>query len=372
MHVVQFSTAHHASDTRIFHKEAQSLSDAGHDVTLIAQHDGADERDGVRIAGIRGGDSRVDRFRSIPHVYRHAKAMDADVYHFHDPELLGVGLALSVTTDAKIVYDVHEDFNNQIQFKDWIPDVVKPVVANSIVPIQSLCARRFDAIVAANEWIAETFEARGHDVTVVGNFPITNEITIADYAHERDHEYVLSFVGNVDGTRGFIQMLEVTSRLRGRGYDVGLWVIGPILDDIEREANAFMQREGIEDAVRLFGFVDYAELFSYLAASDIGMMLVDQDLYEYGLSNKMFEYMYAELPVIATSTTSTRKYIPEACGVHLESDGDVQAQADAVAGLLDRSADERAEMGARGREHVLENCCWEMEAEKLIELYRTL
>lgn len=371
MRVVHISTAHKAFDGRIFQKELRTLASAGYDTTFMVHHDKRATRDGVRIEPLGTYDSRAERMSSVLTAYRRARSIDADVYHFHDPELLPVGVALSRRTDAKVIYDVHEDYDRQIQFKEWIPAVVRPVLERSIVPVQSACASQFDGLVAANEWIGETFARRGHDVTVVGNFPITNDIEIEDYSNRRDHEYVLSYVGNVDGNRGFRAMIEVTHRLRERGYDVGLWVIGPVDPELSSWADTYTRKHGLTDAVELFGYVDYTDVFSYLHASDVGMMLVDPDMYEYGLSNKMFEYMYAELPVAAHETVATRKYVPEECGVHVE-DPDREAQTDAVARLLDRPQSERDEMGVRGRQHVLENCSWENEGERLVEMYETL
>lgn len=371
MDVVHISTAHGAFDTRISHKQARSLSDGGHDVTFLVHHDESTTRDGVRIESLGDYDSRRERMAHVWRAFRRARRLDADVYHFHDPELLPAGVLLQLTTDADVVYDVHEDYDNQIAFKKWLPDPVKPVVANSIVPIQSQFMRHFDGVVVANEWIAADYERRGHDVTVVGNFPKVDGITFDPLPDEREQEYVLSFVGNVNGTRGITDMIEVVSCLRDRGYDVGLWVIGPIGDGVRDEVHRLIGTEGVGEHVRLLGWIDYEDIFSYLYTSDVGMMLVDRERYEHGLSNKMFEYMYSEIPVVAHATTSTRKYIPETCGVHIE-ETDTETQADAVASLLDLPQRERDEMGARGRRHVVENCTWENEAEKLLALYDSL
>ncbi len=56
-------------------------------------------------------------------VYRKAVSVQNDyqVFHFHDPELLGVGLILRILTRKKIVYDVHEDVPEDILLKHWIP-----------------------------------------------------------------------------------------------------------------------------------------------------------------------------------------------------------------------------------------------------------
>ena len=112
------STGHRTFDRRVFLKEARSLSDFGYDVKFIVHHEERTVRDGVEIVPLGTANSRAERWRHIPRAYKIAKSINADVYHLHVPELLPVGVALSQTTDAKIIFDAHEDFNqNTIYYR---------------------------------------------------------------------------------------------------------------------------------------------------------------------------------------------------------------------------------------------------------------
>jgi len=104
------TTVHVPFDGRIFHKEAKSLARAGYDVVLIARHTKAETIDGVRIVPVPEPRSRFRRMTSVTwKLYRQAVREDADVYHFHDPELMIVGLLLKVR-GKKVVWDVHEHY----------------------------------------------------------------------------------------------------------------------------------------------------------------------------------------------------------------------------------------------------------------------
>ena len=95
MKVCHMTSAHPPEDVRIFYKECVSLANAGYDVYLVAKGESY-EKNGVHIIGVgqpSGGRlSRMTKFSK--QVYQAALAVNADIYHFHDPELLPYGLKL--------------------------------------------------------------------------------------------------------------------------------------------------------------------------------------------------------------------------------------------------------------------------------------
>ncbi|HEY4601345.1 MAG TPA: glycosyltransferase, partial [Cerasibacillus sp.] len=105
--VVHLTTVHHPSDPRIYHKECLSLHRAGYNVTLISQKDEETQKDWpITHIPLKTYKSRWRRmiFGTID-AYRKAKQLKADVYHFHDPELLPVGWLLKKKTN-RVVYDI--------------------------------------------------------------------------------------------------------------------------------------------------------------------------------------------------------------------------------------------------------------------------
>ncbi|TEU17385.1 MAG: hypothetical protein E3J21_08470 [Anaerolineales bacterium] len=107
--VCVMTSVHPPFDPRIFHKEAQTLVQAGYEVVLIAPHDKESENvDGVHIIGLPRYKRRFYRPLNWWRILRVALRQKADVYHFHDPELLPIGLWLQWWTGKPVVYDVHE------------------------------------------------------------------------------------------------------------------------------------------------------------------------------------------------------------------------------------------------------------------------
>src|SRR5690625_4746589 len=104
---VHMTTVHHPYDPRIYHKECYSLQQAGYDVTLIAQEssEAAQTYEAITHIPVKTYSSRIKRmiFGSLA-AYRQAKKLKADVYHFHDSELLMFVWLVKKKEDIDIYY----------------------------------------------------------------------------------------------------------------------------------------------------------------------------------------------------------------------------------------------------------------------------
>jgi len=368
--VTILTSSHSTFDTRIFHKGARSLADAGYNVTLITPHSENTVRHGVKIRAVGKSDTETADIMHARQIYAEAKNIDADVYHFHDPGLIPFGVLLSYRTDGKVIYDCHEDYERAFLHYDFPPDYLNPAVARLYPSVQSLAAKRMDAVVAATDWIADDFRERGHqNVALVRNFPRKSILTSSDISVESDHKHTLVYVGNLSEDRGLFRMLNLVRELRERDRDVGLWLIGNLTGDDRRRTEAFVEEHSLENCVRPFGYIEPDNLSGHLQAADLGLCLLDRERAEYIIPTKIFEYMFSELPVVATKTTATERYLPEDCG-RLVS-GESREWIEAVEEILSDTA-LRSRMGKHGKETVETEYCWEKEEESLLSLYERL
>ncbi|WP_122088164.1 glycosyltransferase family 4 protein [Halalkalicoccus subterraneus] len=366
------TTVHPTSDQRIFRKQARALVDGGFDVSAVAHHDGDERRDGVEIRSLGEVDTRFDRWRHVYDAYRTAARLDADVYHFHDPELLLVGALLARRTDGKVIYDAHEYYPDAIYMREWIPMPIRWPLSRAFPYVESAFARELDAIITADEPTAEAFRRRGHErVVTIRNFPRIESISV-EPSVERDHDQLLAYVGQLSPERGLFRMLRLVAQLRETtNEDVGLWLLGEFKnDETERRAHDLIAEHDLEASVRLFGRVEYEAVVSVLAATDVGLALIDTERCRRNVPTKLFEYMLAGLPVVATSGRSIRRYLDESLGAFVPED-DTETQASVVAELL---ADEARmkRMGKRAAETVRTDYAWEREADRLLDLYEKL
>src|SRR5829696_2476761 len=172
MRVCHITTVHPVDDHRILHKECVSLRDAGYDVTLIAPHARDTTIAGIPVIGLRApARTRIERMLRRAHdAYRVAVALDADLYHFHDPEFLPYSTRLA-RAGKRVVYDAHEDVPTQIHYKEWIPGPSRSSVARAIARLEAECVARIDALVSPSLAVLERLAPHQSRAVLVANYP---------------------------------------------------------------------------------------------------------------------------------------------------------------------------------------------------------
>lgn len=361
------TTVHSPFDTRILHKQAKTLAKAGYDVILIAQHERDEVVKGVRIKALPRPRNRYTRIVFLTwQAFRLALRQRADVYHFHDPELLPIGILLKLFTRAKIIYDVHEDIPQQIFAKHWIPALLRRPLAVVFNAVEKFLAHAMDAMVVATEGIAEKFTRLAP--IVVHNYPDLGMLPNLPAACGEQQEKVLVYVGGISKPRGAVEMVRVL-KLLDSSRNVRLDLIGRFEpSSLEKELQALPGYE----RVHFLGWLPPEKVYAHLGIGHVGLVcLHPEPRYTVGLPVKLFEYMAAGLPVI-TSNFPLWKEIVEGNGCGLTVDPlDPEEIARAIEYLLDHP-EEAQRMGENGRRAVKKRYNWESGAKKLTALYERI
>jgi len=372
LRVCILTTVHPPFDTRIFYKQAKTLVRAGYNVTLIAQHDKNEVVDGVKIIALPKPRNRFTRILGLTwRAFRLVLCQHADVYHFHDPELLPVGIFLKLFTNAKVIYDVHEDYPKMIRVKYWIPKLFRQLAAFLFERIEVRGARALDRIVTVNEVIGGRF---GHNkVVLLKNYPLlalSKEVLRPKAARTSNSpkSIKLTYVGGLTRARGIKEIVEAVGAL-AENLNIQLDLIGKFTD---RSFEGEVSKLSGFRKTRLVGWVPHFKVWEYLQAADIGLMCLHPvGDYTYGLPVKLFEYMATGLPVIASNFPLWENFFKEhGCGLAVDPFNPEEIAA-AIEYLV-RNPVLRERMGDNGRRAVLEKYNWESEGQKLLALYAGL
>ena len=190
---VHLTSVHRPFDSRIFHKECRTLLAAGFDVVLVAPHDREETVDGVHVVPIAKAGRRLARFwRSGRDVLRRATELDGDVYHFHDPELIPVGLVLRLR-GKRVIYDVHEDLPRDVLDKAWIPGPLRWLTARAAAAAWRPLRLGVHAVVSANREYRTPLPRA--ETVLVRNFPIVGELSLDGARPYAGRPYDAIYVG---------------------------------------------------------------------------------------------------------------------------------------------------------------------------------
>ena len=211
MRICHLTSVHSYKDTRIFIKECQTLANAGFEVHLIAPNAPDKVIKNVNIHGIQSQKgNRIKRMtKTVNLVYRRALKINAMIYHFHDPELIPVGLKLKKKGKI-VIYDVHEDVPKQILTKTWIPKFLRRPLSWFIEKYENKKSQNFDVIVTATEFIKERFLENKCNAFDIKNYPLLEELKSENKKWSDKGNYVC-YIGGISYLRGINEMVRAVN-----------------------------------------------------------------------------------------------------------------------------------------------------------------
>lgn len=363
--VCHLSSAHKNNDTRIFHKQCVSLAKAGYETCFVVRGESM-ERDGVRIVGvpIEGG-SRLKRMLFAARtVYQKGLELDADIYEFHDPELLPYGLKLK-KRGKRVIFDSHEDYPTQILEKDWIPGPLRRLISKAYRAYETHVVKQLDAVFfPCTKNGVNIFEGRAKETVILSNAVLMSEIP-QELPKTKQPDRVCC-TGSLTYQRG------ITHLIKG-AYLAGVKLVlagNYSSQDYQKELEAMPEYACVEYK----GYLNREELAEVYRQSSVGMSTILNVGQYSSLDNfptKVYEYMAAGLPVIASDYPFLRKAAEEdGFGICVAPDRPEEI-AGAIKEILS-SPERAAEMGRRGRQAVMEKYNWNIEEKKMLQLYQKL
>lgn len=378
MKICHLTSVHPAEDIRIFVKECQSLQEAGHDVSLIVANSETYIKNNVHIIGVEAKSSNrfMKMFKGPAAVYKKALELNADVYHFHDPELMPVGLLLK-NRGKKVIYDVHEDVPEQVLSKQWIPKPLRKIVSFTVKAAEKFASKRYDGIVTATPTINNRFRTYNSNSVVVHNYPIMGELLddhdespVQNYEnlppHLRD-PYAL-YVGSITRIRGIFEMAEAIG-LANQKVPMKLVLAGAFAPPALQSE---LEKREEWKYIRYSGFLDRPGVKQHLKNAKVGLVLLyPEPRYMVSLPIKMFEYMAAGIPVIAANFPLWKEIVDDAeCGLCVDP-LNPQEISNALQWIMEHP-EEAAAMGQNGKRSIVEKYNWEHESKTLVQAYQQL
>lgn len=368
-------------DTRV-EKEVRTLIGAGERVTVVADAGaGLPEREtrsgGERVVRVPRRGPQVPGLRFLLHELRLARrlvGLRPDLLHAHDSNALVPVAYAAWRRRIPFVYDAHDL---------WLarPRRERGRVSHALnqawyALVERLLVHRAAATLTVSPPIARHLEDRYglSGVALVPNYP---ELEPAPTARDlRDlpgggriapHRPVVLYLGGLMAGRGLEQLVDAMAIVEGP--QLVILGEGPLAASLRGRAD----RLGIGDRVIMLEPVPSEQVVAHAASADLGVSpYVPTGLNNrYSMPNKLFQYLAAGIPVVASDFPQVREVV-EGAGAGLVADmTDPAAIAAAIEGILADPEAARA-MGARGRRAVADRYHWGVSAERLRGVYAAL
>lgn len=366
--VCHFTCGHAAEDTRVFKKECVSLAKNGYDVTLVTTCGESYEKNGVKIVGYnlenRSHFSRLSRILKYSRrAYLLAKQADADIYHFHDPELLPYGYKLKKAGKV-VVFDSHENTAESIKEKTELPLFIRKVLYRLFSRYQQRVCKKLDGLIYVSPNFQKFFDKICPRTELITNYPILSE----SFRQALPKEFKLFFAGNISDQWSQKQIIEALDHVEKAGYIL----CGELFGDCVR----IVEENTLPGKIDYRGVVDHLEVQRLMRESSVGMALLqpsDNTDWNTGTmgNTKIFEQMMNGLPIICTHFDLWKEFVNKyQCGICVDPNN-VEEITNALNYFLN-NPNECSRMGLNARKAAEEEFNWSTQEEKLLSLYKDL
>lgn len=269
---------------------------------------------------------------------------------------------ISRLKDCKMLFDSHEYFTET-------PELVnRPKVQKVWKSIEGFVVPKLDEMITVCDSIAELFrEKYGVKCHVIRNIPSKKAMppkgdkAALDLPTDK-HLLVLQGSG-INIQRGAEELVQAIQYLD----DSLLMIIGG--GDVLPILKQMVEQLQITERVRFFPRMPYQQMMAYTQLAELGFCL-DKDTnlnYRFSLPNKLFDFIQAGVPIIASHLTEIEKIIRQYdLGLFIESHEPTTIAATIKDALSD------AERYGCWKQHLAvaaQDLCWENEEQKLLEIY---
>lgn len=354
------------TDGRILYHECRSLAKRWRTVLVCRDDSPSRTLEGVEIVTMPRRGGRLRRWAEIRRVVSLAGAQGADLYHFHNVELLPAMAEFAARCGKPVIYDSHEHHPDAMMTKTYIPLPLRRAVAWWVDRTERRLVPRFHAVVVADEALERRYAELGAKrVLRLDNFPPLDVFAPGQAAPPV--QPTLVYVGSISEVRGYDDMLETIRLVRRELPSARLVLVGTPTEEVAARVH-----ELDPDVVTLEPPVPYGEIAAVMQRAHVGIALLrDIPKFQKNVPTKVFDYMAAGIPYVSTDLKPVRVLTEGGVGGRLVPPSDPAAAAAAAVELL-RDPDAAAQAAREGRSLIERQLNWEALEPSLFGLYEEL
>ncbi len=294
--------------------------------------------------------------------------LSPDLIHCHDFDTLPVGLLWGKVHRRPVVYDAHEHYARLCQPR--LQGLSGALLYRFIDIAERVSARAASAVVTVDNVLGSVYCRINRHVVIIGHYPNRTFASETNPVFTR-RDLTLTYIGRLSIDRGILIYVDLLRSLREQGIPARLRLVG-VFTSAKEEHSFHNHSNGLEDNIDIINWVHYKHIFMLLRDSDIGLaILKPEPRYVVALPVKLFEYMAAGLPVVASNFLPIAEVFKDThCGLLV----DPLAPGAALSQIRYwwENPKEARLAGENGRRAILQKYNWESLIGQLDKLYRLL
>jgi len=217
-----------------------------------------------------------------------------DILLANDLDTLLPNYLISRISKSKLVYDSHELFTELPSVQGRFSQKVWRILEKWLIPKQKHFFTVSDSIAI---WYEDKY---GIKPLVLKNLPKHNNISF----DESQNKYIL-YQGALNFGRGLLALIEAMQTIENITLKIA--GSGPFKSKIQKKIIQYK----VQDKVELLGNIDPEKLLFITQNATLGIS-IEEDFglsYRYALPNKLFDYIQAKTPVVATFLPEIKKVV---------------------------------------------------------------
>ena len=349
MKICQVTSMHDWDDDRIYQRACLGLAQLNHEVHLVAQrNDKQPENSPVHFHWITPRTGGRRRILSSKEAVKLAITVGADIYHFHDPDLLPHVVKIKkALPNAKVIYDIHENYVSRFDSRG-----ILSAFGGQFRSFEQSIINKIDGATVVSESMKDLFQKVTKPIEVVRNSVDVSRLMSLDLSDDSKFDVPTIYTsGSNSHARQCLQSVQAMGYM-SKEVNYQMMFVGKYLGGIENELEVQAKSDNTFDKLKLEGMLPWAENFKRTKKASIGCVFYEDNANNrVGIPNRIFEYMFCGLPIVATNFPELVNVVEKAqCGILVDSSKPEEI-AKAFTFLL-KNPQEAVEMGKRGKEAI--------------------
>ncbi|MFQ3549185.1 MAG: glycosyltransferase family 4 protein [Armatimonadota bacterium] len=364
--VCHVAPVHTAEDGRVFRRACVSLAEEGYDTHLFAFSEKTTEHInlGVTIHPVYYK-NRFQRFSIRRKIVDEIIKLKPDIIHVHDPEILGN--VLSKSDDIPVIFDIHEHFLDILVDREWIPKIFRPIIKKLWDINEKYLIKKCHKLIVVTEGVAKRYTDLGYKPEIIHNYPSLDEIN--SVKPNKSDDFYCVYAGSINPDSGLESAIEAFVIIKSLGFKISFKIAGDADEKYAEKIKTLIKKNNLSDIVKYYGLIPRNDAIKLVSGASLGIMLylpIRNNLV--ALPNKIFEYMAYSIPFIYSELPLVSQILDDKnVGIKVNP-YDPEMIANEIIKLYKNKALCK-QYGDNGNKMIKEIYNWEIEKEKLLDLY---